>query len=98
MVCLGDESYYPLEETEAVSLRSLEKNMLPSSDAHKPETSKLEQDVEEILRQVNMLVNVTSYTRNSMRNEWYQVALVFDRVMCGLFCFVFVIYSCALLG
>jgi len=98
VVCLRDEEYFPLEEVEAVSLRSLEKQFLANSETIKAETSKLEKDVEEILRNLSVLVTMTSQSRGDMRNEWYQVALVFDRIMCFLFSLVFVVCTCALLG
>lgn len=95
---MDDEAYYPLEETETVSLRSLEKQVLVNSETIKPDTSKLERDVEEILRNLAVLIKLTSQTRFGMRTEWYQVALVFDRIMCFLFTLMFVVCTCVLLG
>lgn len=99
LVCVTEDSYHPLEDTEAISFRNIEKQTNDNADV-KSDASKLEKDVGEILKQVNMLVkhSVVAESRRGVRSEWYQLALVFDRIMCFLFLIIFVVYSCVLLS
>ena len=102
LVCLGDDAYYPLEESEAVSLRSLEKqSVVTHADSPRnAEETKMERDMDEILRHVTTLVMRTAVTDShcDAHAQWYQVAMVLDRVMCIFFTAIFVIYTCAILG
>jgi hypothetical protein len=53
LVCLGDDTYYPLDESETVSMRGLDR---PLDTSTKPDTttsqSTMEKDIEEILHHV----------------------------------------------
>lgn len=100
LVCLNDDNYYPLDDKESVSLQGIEKQSLNTDQTIKTDGNKLERDVSEILRHVNTLVirTLVAKSRSDARNEWYQVGIVIDRIMCFLFMLIFVVYSCALLG
>ncbi|KAL3883545.1 hypothetical protein ACJMK2_029828 [Sinanodonta woodiana] len=106
MVCLGDTIYYPLEESETISLRGLDKPVInidtasKSSDQTKQYSSKLERDVEEILRYLHSLVvrSTADEARNEIYSEWSQVALVIDRLLCFFFFVTFLVCSFVLLA
>ncbi|XP_045197749.2 neuronal acetylcholine receptor subunit beta-3-like isoform X3 [Mercenaria mercenaria] len=100
IVCVNEDSYHPLDDTETISFKSIDKQTVTNSADGKHDGNKLERDVDEILKQVNVLVvrSVIAESRRNVRTEWYQVVLVFDRIMCLLFLLVFVVYSCVLLG
>ena len=99
LVCLGDDTYYPLDESETISMRGLDKAIISVDSSSKVEGSRLEKDVEEILRHVHSLVvnNTAKEARFDVRSEWHQVAIVFDRILFFVFMLTFVIYSCVLL-
>lgn len=99
LVCLGEDSYYPLDESETISMRGLDKQIITLDSTTKIEGSRLEKDVEEILRHVHSLVvkSTAKEARLDVRSEWHQVAIVFDRVLFFIFMLTFVIYSCVLL-
>ena len=98
LLCLGDDVYYPLDESETISMRGLEKQVL-NDNSPKIEGSRVERDVQEILRHVHTLVIKSSAkdARAEMRSEWQQVAIVFDRILFFIFALTFIIYSCVLL-
>jgi hypothetical protein len=100
IVCLSDDSYYLLDDKESVSLQSIEKHPVNADQAIRNDGNKLERDVAEILRHVNTIVIRTAMaeSRSNTRSEWYQVGIVFDRIMCFLFVLIFIVYSCALLS
>lgn len=100
IVCLSDDSYYLLDDKESVSLQSIEKHPVNADQAIRNDGNKLERDVAEILRHVNTIVIRTAMaeSRSGTRSEWYQVGIVFDRIMCFLFVLIFIVYSCALLS
>ena len=62
--------------------------------------TKMERDVEEILRHVHTLTLRTTVmeARQEIRNEWHQVALVIDRLLCFLFAMTFLLYTFVLLA
>lgn len=65
-----------------------------------PQQSKLEKDVEDILRHVHSL-NIRSTvleSRQEVKNEWQQVALVIDRILFIFFLFTFLMYTVILLS
>ncbi|CAG2210644.1 neuronal acetylcholine receptor subunit beta-3-like isoform X1 [Mytilus edulis] len=101
LVCLGDDTYYPLDESETVSMRGLDR---PLDSMTKPDTtttqSKMEKDIEEILRHVHTMAFRATVleARQDVRNEWHQVALVIDRLLCFLFFITFLLYTFVLLG
>lgn len=101
LVCLGDDTYYPLDESETVSMRGLDR---PMENMTKPDTTttqtKMEKDIEEILRHVHGMAFRTTVleARQDVRNEWHQVALVIDRVLCFVFFLTFLLYTFVLLG
>lgn len=99
LVCLGDDTYYPLDESETISMRGLDKTIISVDGSSKGDGSRLEKDVEEILRHVHSLVvnNTAKEARLDIRSEWHQVAIVFDRILFFVFMLTFVIYSCVLL-
>ena len=100
LVCVAEDAYLPLEDTEAVSFRSLEKALLPTTDNTRSEGSKLERDVEEILSQINSLAlrNTQVPVRADVRTEWYKLAQVLDRLLAIVFTVIVIVYSFALLG
>lgn len=101
LVCLGDDTYYPLDESETVSMRGLDR---PLDTSTKPDTttsqSKMEKDIEEILRHVHTMAfrSTVLEARQDVRNEWHQVAIVIDRLLCFLFFITFLLYTFVLLG
>ena len=99
LVCLGDDTYYPLDESETISMRGLDKTIISVDSSSKVEGSRLEKDVEEILRHVHSLVvnSTATQARLDVRSEWHQVAIVFDRILFFVFLLTFIIYSCVLL-
>lgn len=99
LVCLGEDTYYPLDESETISMRGLDKQILTVDSTTKTEGSRLERDVEEILRHVHSLVvnSTAKQARLDVRSEWHQVAIVFDRILFFIFMLTFIIYSCVLL-
>ena len=80
-------------------MRGLDKTIISVDSSSKVEGSRLEKDVEEILRHVHSLVvkNTATEARIDIRSEWHQVAIVFDRILFLVFMFTFIIYSCVLL-
>ena len=99
LVCLGEDTYYPLDESETISMRGLDKQILTVDSTTKTEGSRLERDVEEILRHIHTLVvnSTAKQARLDVRSEWHQVAIVFDRILFFIFMLTFIIYSCVLL-
>lgn len=100
-MCLGDDAYFPLNEIDTLSMKSLD---IPSvepivkSDISGNQ-SKLEKDVEEILRHVQTMIicTKTAQARTEVQNEWKEVAFVLDRVLCFLFGATFLLYTFVLL-
>ena len=93
------EPYYPLDESETISLKGLDKPLINSETAvSKQGVNKMERDIGEILRCLNTLIarNVAIESRKDIHSEWYQLAIVFDRILCFFFFVIFVIYSCVL--
>jgi hypothetical protein len=62
--------------------------------------TKLEKDVEEILRHVQTMIICTKATQaqQEVQNEWRQVALILDRILCFLFGATFLLYTFVLLA
>ncbi|XP_060585218.1 acetylcholine receptor subunit alpha-like 1 isoform X3 [Ruditapes philippinarum] len=101
LVCVTEDSYHPLDDTETISFKGIERqSVVPNTPDIKHGDNKLERDVEEILKQVNVLAvrSLIAESHGNVRTEWYQVVLVFDRIMFVLFLLIFVVYSCVLLG
>ncbi|XP_041352662.1 neuronal acetylcholine receptor subunit alpha-3-like [Gigantopelta aegis] len=108
LVCLGGESYYPLDETESISLRGIDKTSVgaptPTEGSQRNQdtrcSSKVETTMVDILRQLHLLTARAAIdeARNDMLNEWYQVALVLDRVMFFFFILIFLMCTVILLG
>ncbi|XP_022292441.2 neuronal acetylcholine receptor subunit alpha-6-like isoform X1 [Crassostrea virginica] len=101
LVCLGDDSYFPLNEIDTLTMKTLD---IPAVEPTvKPDIpgspNKLEKDVEEILRHVQTMIicTKTAQARQEVQNEWRQVAVVFDRVLCFLFGTTFLLYTFVLL-
>ena len=80
-------------------MRGLDKQVLTVENSSKIEGSRIEKDVEEILRHVHTLVvkSTTKEARTDVSSEWHQVAIVFDRILFFIFLLTFIIYSCVLL-
>ncbi|KAK3097858.1 hypothetical protein FSP39_013889 [Pinctada imbricata] len=102
LVCLGEDTYYPLDEMETISMRGLDRAVDGNVRQQTEITSqnKLERDVEEILRHVHTLTlrSTVIEARHEIRNEWHQVALVLDRLLCFLFAMTFLLYTFVLLA
>lgn len=106
MVCLGGDAYYPLDEMETITMRGLDKTTnIHDVDYPKPtdmtsHPSKLERDVEEILKHMRTLATKEAIldARLEIRSEWQQVAMVVDRILCFLFMLIFFISTFVLLG
>ncbi|KAL4233336.1 Neurotransmitter-gated ion-channel transmembrane region [Mactra antiquata] len=100
LVCVTDDNYYPLENSETLSLRSLEKlSTTTSNDSARNDGDKIERDIEDIMKNVNtiLMYNIKRDSHACVKTEWYQVALVLDRMMCFIFGLIFVVYTCVLL-
>ncbi|KAK0064423.1 nicotinic acetylcholine receptor subunit type H, partial [Biomphalaria pfeifferi] len=106
LVCLGNDSYYPLNDLDTISMRGLDKTMASqerqqtNSDIRGMNSSKVERDIEEICRNMNLLSAKIALqdSRQDVLNEWHQVALVVDRVLFFLFFLVFLMCSVILLA
>ncbi|XP_060068345.1 neuronal acetylcholine receptor subunit alpha-5-like [Ylistrum balloti] len=100
VVCLGDDTYYPLDELETVSMRGLDRTMDGIVRQENTTQSKMERDVEEILRHLHTLTirSTVLEARHEIRNEWHQVALVLDRIFFFLFILTFLLYTFVLLA
>lgn len=101
LVCLGDDAYFPLNEIDTLSMKSLDipaVEPIVKSDISGNQ-SKLEKDVEEILRHVQTMIicTKTAQARKEVQNEWKEVAVVLDRVLCFLFGATFLLYTFVLL-
>ncbi|CAL1546815.1 unnamed protein product [Lymnaea stagnalis] len=106
LVCLGNDSYYPLTDLDTISMRGLDKTMAAQDrQPANPElrginSSKVEKDIEEITRNVSIFCAKIALqeSRQDVLNEWRQVALVVDRVLFFLFLLVFLMCSVILLA
>ncbi|NP_001267752.1 neuronal acetylcholine receptor subunit alpha-9-like precursor [Aplysia californica] len=106
LVCLGSDSYYPLSDVDPISMRGLDKTIssqdrqLTNVENRSATTSKMEKDLEEITRQVNLLSARISVqdARDDALCEWRQVALVVDRVLFFFFSLIFLMCSVILLA
>ncbi|XP_059165447.1 neuronal acetylcholine receptor subunit alpha-3-like [Physella acuta] len=106
LVCLGNDSYYPLTDLDTISMRGLDKTITcqdrqPSnSDLRGINSSKVEKDIEEVNRNLSILSAKIALqdARQEVLNEWRQVALVVDRVLFFLFLLVFLMCSVILLA
>ncbi len=109
LVCLGGDSYYPLDEMETITMRGLDKSAtvgisspgdgpMRNQDSRSP--SKLERDVEDLLKQLHLLTTraAISEARQEMLSEWHQVALVLDRVLFFFFMVTFLMCSVIVLA
>ncbi|XP_071112930.1 neuronal acetylcholine receptor subunit alpha-10-like [Haliotis cracherodii] len=108
LVCLGSDNYYPLDEMETITMRGLDKSATvgmsslgdgPMSNQDSRPPTKLERDVDDILKQVHLLTTRAAIceARQEMLSEWHQVALVMDRVLFFLFMLIFLMCSVILL-
>ncbi|XP_064607615.1 neuronal acetylcholine receptor subunit alpha-2-like isoform X2 [Liolophura sinensis] len=91
VACFGEDTYYPLDEMETISMRGLDRHMTEAESNQKASetssSSKMEKDVEQILKHMRGVAirNSVSDARADIRSEWQLVAMVIDRLLFGLY-------------
>ncbi|XP_029656644.1 neuronal acetylcholine receptor subunit alpha-5 [Octopus sinensis] len=95
LVCLGDDTYQPTDEQEAMSMRG--KDVVVGVNEEKPpQTSGGNMD--EINKHMQSLAQRDSIldARQEILSEWQQLAMVIDRILFILFLIVFIISTISL--
>ncbi|XP_076466888.1 neuronal acetylcholine receptor subunit alpha-3-like [Babylonia areolata] len=114
LVCLGSDTYYPINDMETITMRGLDhpktsfaitsadrgRDPPPATGDPRAVNAKLERDLEEVSRQLHLL-GARAHVQDSRSenlNEWRLVALVLDRVLFFVFFVIYLLCAVIVLG
>ncbi|KAL8611572.1 hypothetical protein ACOMHN_067011 [Nucella lapillus] len=113
LVCLGSDTYYPINDMETITMRGLDnpKTSFAINSADRRDqgstvgdpravNARLERELEEVSRQLHVLGARAHLqdTRSDNLNEWRLVALVLDRVLFFVFFVIYLLCAVIVLG